>query len=122
MSKLIQRTYFLPYILLLLGGVLTTGCGLRPLLYDVSVSPEAITPNADGIADVTRISYKLSRSANLSIFLVDGEGQEHYFRRQRPRGPAPGIQPLQHPLHRGFRASPETRYKPRSPRLEYRPS
>lgn len=85
MSKPIQRIHFLPCILLLLGGVLATGCGLRPLLYDVSVSPETITPNADGITDVTRISYKLSRSANLSIFLVDDEGQEHYFRRQRPR-------------------------------------
>ncbi len=85
MSRSIQRIHFLLGVLLILGGILLAGCGFRPLLYDVSVSPETITPNADGITDVTRISYKLSRSANLSIFLVNGEGQEHYFRHRRPR-------------------------------------
>lgn len=67
-------------------GLLAPGCNqFRPLLFDVSVSPDTITPNADGITDVTRISYKLSRSADLSIYLVDETGQHHYFRENRRR-------------------------------------
>lgn len=61
------------------------GCSLRPLIYDVSVSPPAISPNADGEDDVTRIEYKLGRNADLSIYLVDEQGREHYFRRERAR-------------------------------------
>jgi len=60
-------------------------CGIRPLLYDVSVQPEVITPNADGLEDATRIAYKLSRSAFLSIYLVDEAGERHYFRQDRRR-------------------------------------
>ncbi len=52
----------------------------RPLLYDVSVSLDTISPNADGIDDVARFSYKLSRSADLSIYLIDAAGEKHYFR------------------------------------------
>jgi hypothetical protein len=66
--------------LLLLGA-----CASGPLLSDVQVNPTAISPNADGITDVTRISYRLSRSADLSIFIVDSEGQRHYFRDSRRR-------------------------------------
>ena len=38
--------------LLLLSQILSA-CHLRPLLYDVSVSPKVISPNADGTDDVT---------------------------------------------------------------------
>lgn len=62
-----------------------SACSFRPLLSDVAVSPETITPNADGNTDVTRISYELSRSANISIYLVDEAGQRHYFRQDRRR-------------------------------------
>jgi hypothetical protein len=34
---------------------------------------------------VTRISYSLNRSADLSIYLVDSQGQRHYFREGRRR-------------------------------------
>lgn len=61
------------------------GCAAGPLLSDVNVSPQAITPNADGIEDVTRISYHLNDSANLSIYFVDDEGQRRYFRDNRRR-------------------------------------
>jgi hypothetical protein len=61
------------------------GCANSPLLTDVSVSPQAITPNADGLEDVTRISYHLNGSANLSIFFVDDQGNRHYFRDTRRR-------------------------------------
>ena len=76
-------TRLLPWMLLF--QLTLSGCGFRPLLYDVSVSPETITPNADGITDVTRFSYKLARSADLSIFLVDEAGETHFFRQDQRR-------------------------------------
>jgi hypothetical protein len=66
-------------------GIVAGGCAVRPLIYDVSVSPAAISPNADGSADVTRIEYRLARNATLSIYLVDQAGERHYFRRDRLR-------------------------------------
>jgi len=65
--------------------VILGGCSFRSLIYDVSVSPPAISPNADGEDDVTRIEYKLARNADLSIYLVDEQGRKHYFRRERAR-------------------------------------
>jgi hypothetical protein len=64
---------------------LLPACAVRPLLYDVSVQPDVITPNADGLDDVTRIAYRLSRSADLSIYVLDEAGQRHYFRDARRR-------------------------------------
>ena len=87
-STLIPRRPLLPatgYLLLLMLIFLLPACAARPLLYDVSVRPEVITPNADGLEDVTRIAYKLSRSADLSIYLVDQAGQRHYFRQNQRR-------------------------------------
>lgn len=71
--------------LLLIGAIFVSGCGFRPLLYDVVSSHQIITPNADGIDDATRISYKLSGSADLSISLIDAEGNQYYFRENRRR-------------------------------------
>ncbi len=64
---------------------LFTGCMSGSLLAEVSVNPQTITPNADGLTDVARISYRLNRSADLSIYLVDEAGQRHYFRQNRRR-------------------------------------
>ncbi len=64
---------------------LLTACSGGPILSNVQVSPSTITPNADGLSDVTRVSYSLSRSANLSIMLIDDQGQTHYFRDSRRR-------------------------------------
>ena len=50
-------------------GIVAGGCAVRPLIYDVSVSPAAISPNADGSADVTRIEY--SRALLQKLF-ADG--------------------------------------------------
>jgi len=75
------------WVLLILAAVAIAvgGCSWRPLIYDVSVSPETISPNADGETDVTRIEYRLARNAVLSIYLVDGDGERHYFRENRLR-------------------------------------
>jgi hypothetical protein len=58
---------------------------LRPLLYDVSVSPAVISPNADGTDDATNIKYKLSRNAVLSIYFQNAAGDRFYFRQKRAR-------------------------------------
>ncbi len=77
----ITHTIILTTITLLLTACTSFG----PLLSDVSVAPTDITPNADGLTDVTRISYELSQSANLSIYLIDEAEQRHYFRQSRRR-------------------------------------
>lgn len=69
-------------MLLLLG---LSGCHLRPLLSDVAVYPDTISPNADGVDDATNIEYQLSRNASISIYFVDQEGERYYFRQDRPR-------------------------------------
>jgi hypothetical protein len=71
--------------LILLGILGWGGCASRPLLFDVRIIPQVISPNADGRTDVARIAYRLSRSADLSIYFTDSQGQRHYFRRDRRR-------------------------------------
>ncbi len=73
------------FILLLMWLPVVSGCARRPLIYDVSLWPTTISPNADGMDDVMRIEYKLSGNALLSIYLQDADGQKHYFRRERER-------------------------------------
>jgi hypothetical protein len=68
--------------------VLASACsGGRPLVYDVEVQPSTISPNGDGVEDVTRISYSISRHCQLSIYFLDQEGQRHYFREGNKRAP-----------------------------------
>jgi len=81
----------------LLSIVLTTcvclilsGCGrlaiaVGPLLYDVSVAPALITPNADGDQDVTDIRYSLRRPATVSIYVEDHAGARYFFREKQRR-------------------------------------
>jgi hypothetical protein len=71
--------------MLALGAWSLTGCHLRPLLYDVSVSPDVISPNADGSDDATNLAYKLSRNALLSILFESASGERFYFREGRHR-------------------------------------
>jgi len=63
------------------------GCANETILVSTSVEPSTITPNADGKTDAARISYTLRRSAAVSIYLVDGEGEAHYYRRGARRSP-----------------------------------
>jgi hypothetical protein len=73
-------------VLLLAAAALTLGgCHVQPLLSDVSVSPGAISPNADGREDATNIAYKLARPAMVSIYFEDEAGQRYYFRQGRDR-------------------------------------
>jgi hypothetical protein len=68
-------------------GLTLAACSLGPLLRDVSVQPDAISPNADGHEDVTHIQYSLGRPANVSIYFVDDGGGRHYFRDAQRRSP-----------------------------------
>ena len=70
---------------MLLLGLLLSGCQLRPLLYDVALTPDVISPNADGTEDATNIEYKLSRNALVSIYFENDSGERFYFRQDRPR-------------------------------------
>jgi hypothetical protein len=75
--------------MLLLALVLVSGCvGAGPPVYDVEVRPEVISPNADGMDDVARITYKISRQSRIYIYFVDVQGREYHFREgnQRSRG------------------------------------
>ncbi len=69
-----------------------TACGrldlpVGALLYDVQVSPNEISPNADGAQDVTEIQYSLRRPADVSIYFENEAGERYTFRDARRRSP-----------------------------------
>ena len=53
----------------------------RPLVVSAGFDQSAITPNADGDADVTNFAFELSRPAVLSLLLSDASGQAYSIRR-----------------------------------------
>ena len=65
----------------------SSGCSLRPLLTDVTLAPDVISPNADGQDDVTLIRYRTGRAADVSIYLIDAAGQRFFFRDSERRSP-----------------------------------
>lgn len=67
-------------VFLLCCVLILSSCIPRPLLYDVSIHPHTISPNADGVDDVAEIKYSLSRQSQITIYLVDQDGNRHYFR------------------------------------------
>ena len=68
--------------------LILAGCSNRPLVYDVLIDPETISPNADGVADVARITYHLSRDARVLVYFRDEQGARYLFRSDvsRPKG------------------------------------
>ena len=57
-----------------------------PLLLGADFGLSVISPNADGLNDVTRIRYVLSQPATVSIHFLDEVGVRHVFRLGSPRG------------------------------------
>jgi hypothetical protein len=57
-----------------------TGCGEDRLLSEVEFSTDLITPNADYETDVLVITYNLDRSARVSVYFEDQDGNRYYFR------------------------------------------
>ncbi len=55
------------------------------LLSDAAFDKAQISPNADGVNDVTTIRYSLARTADVSIYLEDDAGTRYYFREQQRR-------------------------------------
>lgn len=74
-------------LLLLLPGCGQLDFNAGPLLHNVQVTPDFITPNADGSQDVTEIQYSLRRPADVSIYFEDAAGERYYFRDSRRRSP-----------------------------------
>src|SRR5574341_227572 len=56
-----------------------------PPLVSASLSSSAISPNADGKEDVTRIRYTLRRPATVSIYFLDAQGKRFDFRKDKAR-------------------------------------
>ena len=56
-----------------------------PLLAEASFGLDTISPNADGIDDITQIDYTLNRPANVSIYFLDDDDNRYDFRVERPR-------------------------------------
>ena len=82
-----KNALFTIVLALLLAGCGRLNVGLGPLLRDVTVAPDQISPNADGDTDVTEIRYTLSRSAYISIFFENEDGDRFHFRQNRRRSP-----------------------------------
>ncbi len=57
-----------------------------PPLASAAFSLAAITPNADGVTDVTRLTYTLRRPATVSVYFLDSANRRYDFRSERPRG------------------------------------
>jgi len=85
MRKIFQFTYLIA--LTFMVNLWLSACAGGTLLADASANPDTITPNADGIEDVTRFQYRLGRSADLSIYMLDEAGNRYYFRDNRRRSP-----------------------------------
>ena len=83
-----MKTRTITLAVALLALVLLAGCTDRPLLSQVSFSVDRITPNADGDTDALRITYNLSRSADVSIIFEDEDGTRTYFRDHVYHGPS----------------------------------
>jgi hypothetical protein len=75
--------------LLAVGVVLVIGQFIidppQPLIVQAGFAPEAITPNADGSADVTVFSYVLSQNAKVSMTFEGGDGSRFVYRENQPR-------------------------------------
>ncbi len=77
-----------------LAGLVLAGAWLAlrpagPPLIAASLSRAAITPNADGDSDVTRVAYRLRRAAAVSIYFLDRQNQRYDFRRDKIRDAGP---------------------------------
>src|SRR3972149_8626636 len=56
-----------------------------PIVASAVFSHDTISPNADGIDDIARITYALRRPASVSIYFLDSQGSRYDFRNSQPR-------------------------------------
>lgn len=57
----------------------------QPLLLNATFTPATISPNADGVDDITLLEYGLSRAANVSLSFENQDGSLFYYRENEPR-------------------------------------
>lgn len=69
--------------------LMVTASQASPLLSDVRVEPDAITPDRDGVTDVARLAYTIGAPARLDVVLVGEDGTELPLRTDQPRAPGP---------------------------------
>jgi hypothetical protein len=82
---MMKRSLLLLLFLLLLMTFLAS-CSGTSMLSDARIEPASISPNADGVNDIARISYTIHRPCNISIYFEDAAGTRYYFRQDRHRG------------------------------------
>jgi len=75
-------------VVVLAVGLAVAGQVIQPggsPLTAASIALPAISPNADGQADITGIHYALRRPASVSIYFLNAAGERFYFRQDKPR-------------------------------------
>jgi hypothetical protein len=65
-------------IVLIIGRILIKP--ERPLLASAGFNIETISPNADGVDDVTQFSYEVTKNAFVSMVFVNEDGDKYIFR------------------------------------------
>ncbi len=58
-----------------------------PTIEMLTVSPEIISPNSDGIDDVARISYRTTKEATVTLYVVSESGRRYLSERGEHRAP-----------------------------------
>jgi len=75
--------------LITMGVVLLIGNTLlnpdRSLITYAEVSPQVISPNADGVDDIALFAYEITRSADVTLVFEDNNGNQFYFRENQRR-------------------------------------
>lgn len=59
----------------------------RPLLGEAGFNIQTISPNADGVDDVTIFNYEINENALISLTFTGADGQTYVFREDRERAP-----------------------------------
>ncbi len=78
---------------LLLAGLccawVLSACGSRAPIADLTIAPAVISPNADGVADIANVSYRVGRDSVVSIYLLAADGTRFDVRRAVTRPAIP---------------------------------
>jgi hypothetical protein len=70
-------------------ALLFSACGGSAPVSDLTIAPDVISPNADGVADIARVSYRVSQNSIVSIYLLAVDGTRHDVRRDVVRPAIP---------------------------------
>ncbi|MCS7071835.1 MAG: hypothetical protein NZM00_10045, partial [Anaerolinea sp.] len=87
----ISLIFLIAGVVIGVGAMLAVGHALLnpaiPLITRASFTPDSISPNADGVDDVTIFAYTLSRGAVIDLTFTHEDGREFVFRQQERRIP-----------------------------------